>query len=66
MDHLVPEVYLVLNLFERTLPFFIRIINTGDAHSELLLLFQTPMFTNLLASVLRDSTCNFGIGNGSA
>ena len=47
---------------ERTVPFFLDIINVGAVHSELFL----PMFTYLLTSVLRVSSCTFGIGNGFA
>ena len=32
---------------KQTVPFFLIIVNVGAAHSELLLPFKTPMFTNL-------------------
>ena len=49
-----------------TLPFFLGIINVGAAHCELCLLFIKPMFTNLFSSVVRVSSCTFGIENDLA
>ena len=50
----------------RTIPFFLGIINTGAAHLEIFLHFKIPMFTNPLTSVFRVSSCTFGFGNGLA
>ena len=44
---------------KQTVPFFLGIINVGIYDS-----FETPIFTYLLASVLRVSLSIFGIGNG--
>ena len=51
---------------KRSVPFFLEITNVGAAHSELFLHFKTYMFTNLLTSILRVSSCIFGIGNSFA
>ena len=45
---------------KRTVPFFLGIIIVGAAHSELFLRFKTPI-TYLLISVIRVSSCAFGI-----
>ena len=48
---------------KQTVPMFLGIINVDAAHSESILRFKTPMFTNLLSSVLKVSSCTFGIEN---
>ena len=45
---------------------FLGITNVGAAHSNLFLRFKTPIFTNLLISVLRVCSCTVGRGNGFA
>ena len=49
---------------KQTVPFLLGVINVGTTHSELFLRFNTPMFAHLLTSILRVSSCIFGIGNG--
>ena len=49
---------------KRTVPFFLGIINVGAAHSKSFLRFKIPIFTYLLTSIFRVSSCIFGIGNG--
>ena len=51
---------------KQTVPFVLWIINVGAAHSKLYIHCKTFMFTNLFTSVLRVSSCTFGIGNGLA
>ena len=55
---------------KQTFPFFLGTIYVGAANSELFLRFKIPMFTNLLTSVFRVSSCTFGlckpIGHGFA
>ena len=43
--------------------FILKIIIVGAAYFELFSRFKTSMYTNLLTSVLRVSSCAFGMGN---
>ena len=51
---------------KQTVPFILGIIKVGASLSELFLRFNTPMFTTLLTSVFRFSSCILGIGKGLA
>ena len=45
---------------KQTVQFFLGIKNVGAAHSDLFLRFKAPILNNLLASIFRFSSCNFG------
>ena len=51
---------------KQTIPFFLGIIKVGAVQLELLLHFNTPMFTNLLSPFFRVSSCTSGIEKGLA